>query len=201
MPAPHRLDPQRIAQHLPSLFRAARAWTGSREEAKSLSDVHQSPRASAPGPGRRSQLPHAGDAQHAGKPAADGEPAPADGRARRGPPDKRPRSRRPCRRGRERRGLRRDRRAGRRVSRRRSSRSTSPACPIRRPRTCWASPRGPSRAGCSALATAWLAVSASVRHVRHARNRPEPRLLSTSLNRPHPSSPGRAVRRGSHRRS
>ena len=36
MPAPHRLDPQRIAQHLPSLFRAARAWTGSREEAEDL---------------------------------------------------------------------------------------------------------------------------------------------------------------------
>lgn len=36
MPAPHRLDPRRVAQHLPPLFRAARAWTGSREEAEDL---------------------------------------------------------------------------------------------------------------------------------------------------------------------
>ena len=33
---PHRLDPDRIVEHLPRLYRAARAWTGSREEAEDL---------------------------------------------------------------------------------------------------------------------------------------------------------------------
>ena len=36
MPTPHRLDPQRVADLLPPLYRAARAWTGSREEAEDL---------------------------------------------------------------------------------------------------------------------------------------------------------------------
>ena len=36
MSVPHRLDPERVAQHLPPLFRAARAWTKSREEAEDL---------------------------------------------------------------------------------------------------------------------------------------------------------------------
>jgi len=36
MPTPHRLDPQRVADFLPPLYRAARAWTGSREEAEDL---------------------------------------------------------------------------------------------------------------------------------------------------------------------
>ena len=36
MPAPHRLDPQRAAELLPPLYRAARAWTRSREEAEDL---------------------------------------------------------------------------------------------------------------------------------------------------------------------
>lgn len=31
-----RLDPQRIVDHLPRLYRAARAWTGSREDAEDL---------------------------------------------------------------------------------------------------------------------------------------------------------------------
>jgi len=33
---PRRLDPERAVQHLPRLFRAARAWTHSREEAEDL---------------------------------------------------------------------------------------------------------------------------------------------------------------------
>jgi RNA polymerase sigma-70 factor, ECF subfamily len=33
---PHRLDPERAAAHLPSLYRAARAWVGSREDAEDL---------------------------------------------------------------------------------------------------------------------------------------------------------------------
>jgi RNA polymerase sigma-70 factor (ECF subfamily) len=36
MRAPRRLDPERVAEHLPRLFRAARAWTRSREEAEDL---------------------------------------------------------------------------------------------------------------------------------------------------------------------
>jgi RNA polymerase sigma-70 factor (ECF subfamily) len=36
MRAPGRLDPERVADHLPRLYRAARAWTGSREEAEDL---------------------------------------------------------------------------------------------------------------------------------------------------------------------
>ena len=36
MPAPHRLDPERAARLLPPLYRAARAWTRSREEAEDL---------------------------------------------------------------------------------------------------------------------------------------------------------------------
>jgi RNA polymerase sigma-70 factor, ECF subfamily len=36
MPAPHRLDPQRAADLLPALYRAARAWTRSREQAEDL---------------------------------------------------------------------------------------------------------------------------------------------------------------------
>jgi RNA polymerase sigma-70 factor (ECF subfamily) len=36
MPVPHRLDPDRLVDHLPQLYRAARAWTGSREEAEDL---------------------------------------------------------------------------------------------------------------------------------------------------------------------
>jgi RNA polymerase sigma-70 factor (ECF subfamily) len=36
MRAPRRLDPDRVAEHLPRLYRAARAWTGSREEAEDL---------------------------------------------------------------------------------------------------------------------------------------------------------------------
>jgi RNA polymerase sigma-70 factor, ECF subfamily len=36
MRAPRRLDPQRAAEHLPRLYRAARAWTRSREEAEDL---------------------------------------------------------------------------------------------------------------------------------------------------------------------
>lgn len=36
MPGPHRLDPEGLASHLPPLYRAARAWTGSREEAEDL---------------------------------------------------------------------------------------------------------------------------------------------------------------------
>jgi RNA polymerase sigma-70 factor (ECF subfamily) len=32
----HRLDPERAAEHLPSLYRAARAWVGSREDAEDL---------------------------------------------------------------------------------------------------------------------------------------------------------------------
>src|SRR5215831_14118851 len=36
MRAPRRLDPDRAVEHLPRLFRAARAWTRSREEAEDL---------------------------------------------------------------------------------------------------------------------------------------------------------------------
>ncbi len=36
MRAPRRLDPDRAADHLPRLYRAARAWTRSREEAEDL---------------------------------------------------------------------------------------------------------------------------------------------------------------------
>jgi RNA polymerase sigma-70 factor, ECF subfamily len=36
MRAPRRLDPDRVVDHLPRLYRAARAWTGSREEAEDL---------------------------------------------------------------------------------------------------------------------------------------------------------------------
>jgi RNA polymerase sigma-70 factor (ECF subfamily) len=36
MPPLRRLDPDRIAEHLPRLYRAARAWTRSREEAEDL---------------------------------------------------------------------------------------------------------------------------------------------------------------------
>ena len=36
MPALRRLDPARAAEHLPRLYRAARAWTRSREEAEDL---------------------------------------------------------------------------------------------------------------------------------------------------------------------
>lgn len=36
MRAPRRLDPDRVAEELPGLYRAARAWTGSREEAEDL---------------------------------------------------------------------------------------------------------------------------------------------------------------------
>jgi RNA polymerase sigma-70 factor (ECF subfamily) len=36
MRAPRRLDPDRAVQHLPRLYRAARAWTRSREEAEDL---------------------------------------------------------------------------------------------------------------------------------------------------------------------
>jgi RNA polymerase sigma-70 factor, ECF subfamily len=36
MRAPHRLDPDRLVDHLPRLYRAARAWTRSREEAEDL---------------------------------------------------------------------------------------------------------------------------------------------------------------------
>jgi RNA polymerase sigma-70 factor (ECF subfamily) len=36
MPGPHRLDPERVVEHLPRLYRAARAWTRSREEAEDL---------------------------------------------------------------------------------------------------------------------------------------------------------------------
>ncbi len=34
--APHRLEPERIVEHLAPLYRAARAWTGSRQEAEDL---------------------------------------------------------------------------------------------------------------------------------------------------------------------
>jgi RNA polymerase sigma-70 factor, ECF subfamily len=34
--APRRLDPERVVEHLPVLYRAARAWCGSREEAEDL---------------------------------------------------------------------------------------------------------------------------------------------------------------------
>jgi len=33
---PRRLDPQRVVEHLPRLYHAARAWTASREEAEDL---------------------------------------------------------------------------------------------------------------------------------------------------------------------
>jgi RNA polymerase sigma-70 factor, ECF subfamily len=36
MPGLRRLDPDRVAEHLPRLYRAARAWTRSREEAEDL---------------------------------------------------------------------------------------------------------------------------------------------------------------------
>jgi RNA polymerase sigma-70 factor (ECF subfamily) len=36
MRAPRRLDPDQVVEHLPSLYRAARAWTRSREEAEDL---------------------------------------------------------------------------------------------------------------------------------------------------------------------
>jgi RNA polymerase sigma-70 factor (ECF subfamily) len=36
MPRPRRLDPDRVAESLPRLYRAARAWTRSREEAEDL---------------------------------------------------------------------------------------------------------------------------------------------------------------------
>jgi RNA polymerase sigma-70 factor, ECF subfamily len=36
MRPPRRLDPDRLVDHLPRLYRAARAWTGSREEAEDL---------------------------------------------------------------------------------------------------------------------------------------------------------------------
>ena len=36
MRAPRRLDPERAVDHLPRLYRAARAWTRSREEAEDL---------------------------------------------------------------------------------------------------------------------------------------------------------------------
>jgi RNA polymerase sigma-70 factor (ECF subfamily) len=36
MRPPRRLDPDRAVEHLPRLFRAARAWTRSREEAEDL---------------------------------------------------------------------------------------------------------------------------------------------------------------------
>jgi RNA polymerase sigma-70 factor (ECF subfamily) len=36
MPRPRRLDPNRVAESLPRLYRAARAWTQSREEAEDL---------------------------------------------------------------------------------------------------------------------------------------------------------------------
>jgi len=36
MQAPRRLDPDRAVEHLPRLYRAARAWTRSREEAEDL---------------------------------------------------------------------------------------------------------------------------------------------------------------------
>jgi RNA polymerase sigma-70 factor (ECF subfamily) len=36
MRGPRRLDPDRVVEHLPRLYRAARAWTRSREEAEDL---------------------------------------------------------------------------------------------------------------------------------------------------------------------
>jgi RNA polymerase sigma-70 factor (ECF subfamily) len=36
MRAPRRLDPDRVVEQLPPLYRAARAWTSSREEAEDL---------------------------------------------------------------------------------------------------------------------------------------------------------------------
>ena len=53
MRAPRRLDPDRVAELLPRLYRAARAWTDSREEAEDL--VQETYRASArpPAPGAR----------------------------------------------------------------------------------------------------------------------------------------------------
>jgi RNA polymerase sigma-70 factor (ECF subfamily) len=36
MRPPRRLDPERVVEHLPRLYRAARAWTNSREEAEDL---------------------------------------------------------------------------------------------------------------------------------------------------------------------
>jgi RNA polymerase sigma-70 factor (ECF subfamily) len=36
MTSPHRLDPERVVELLPVLYRTARAWTGSRDEAEDL---------------------------------------------------------------------------------------------------------------------------------------------------------------------
>jgi RNA polymerase sigma-70 factor (ECF subfamily) len=36
MLTPRKLDPERVVDHLPRLYRAARAWTASREEAEDL---------------------------------------------------------------------------------------------------------------------------------------------------------------------
>ena len=36
MTTPHRLDPERLVELLPVLYRTARAWTGSREDAEDL---------------------------------------------------------------------------------------------------------------------------------------------------------------------
>jgi len=36
MRAPRQLDPDRVVEHLPRLYRAARAWSSSREEAEDL---------------------------------------------------------------------------------------------------------------------------------------------------------------------
>jgi RNA polymerase sigma-70 factor (ECF subfamily) len=36
MRAPRKLDPDRVVEHLPRLYRAARAWTRTREEAEDL---------------------------------------------------------------------------------------------------------------------------------------------------------------------
>jgi RNA polymerase sigma-70 factor, ECF subfamily len=36
MPTPHRLDPERVVEFLPVLYRTARAWTGSPEDAEDL---------------------------------------------------------------------------------------------------------------------------------------------------------------------
>jgi RNA polymerase sigma-70 factor, ECF subfamily len=36
MRGPRRLDPDRVVEHLPRLYRVARAWTSSREEAEDL---------------------------------------------------------------------------------------------------------------------------------------------------------------------
>jgi RNA polymerase sigma-70 factor, ECF subfamily len=36
MPTAHRFDPSSVVEHLPALYRAARAWTGSRDAAEDL---------------------------------------------------------------------------------------------------------------------------------------------------------------------